>query len=217
MNADLSIGEAQSLLLKAARGVGFSWGLAQEASFAAVWFAHHGVVEFDAFAKLFTAINTTKLPVAPCVSIENSVRVWRTDASSVLCPISAGASLLDFGDPSACLFSALSEPLLLLPFVDRLANNTGKVLRLEWSNRSVTTAGHGCLEWSGVPVGGNELADASLQMVAQRPCVQATALSRVDFSAEAFQHLSTLAHRTYVLATAESRLRGAGDGVYDNN
>ena len=217
MNADLSVGEAQSLLLKAARGVGLSWGLAQEASFAAAWFARHGVLEFDSFAKLFSAISTTKLAAAPWVSIEDSVRVWRIDDASVLCPISVGASLLDFGDPSASSFPALREPLLLLPFVDRLAKDTGQVLRLEWSNRSVTTSGHGCLGWSGASVGGDEPADAALQMVSRRPCAQATAVSRVDFSAEAFQQLSTLAHRTYVLATAESRLRGAGAGVHDND
>ncbi|MEF9603350.1 DUF3726 domain-containing protein, partial [Paracoccus sp. PXZ] len=39
----LSRNETEALCLKAARGAGMSWGLAEEAAFAAGWLGAHGI------------------------------------------------------------------------------------------------------------------------------------------------------------------------------
>ena len=41
--APLSCNEAASLCMKAARGAGMSWGMAEEAGFAAAWLVSHGI------------------------------------------------------------------------------------------------------------------------------------------------------------------------------
>ena len=42
-SASLSRNEVASLCMKAARGAGMSWGLAEEAGFAAAWLVQHGI------------------------------------------------------------------------------------------------------------------------------------------------------------------------------
>ena len=49
---ELSIGELDSLVLKAYRGAGFSWGLSQDAGRAAAWMAMRGLPAAECFAEL---------------------------------------------------------------------------------------------------------------------------------------------------------------------
>ena len=44
LSASLSRNEVASLCMKAARGAGMSWGLAEEAGFAAAWLVQHGAM-----------------------------------------------------------------------------------------------------------------------------------------------------------------------------
>ena len=54
---ELSIGELDSLVFKAYRGAGFSWGMAQEAGFAASWLARHGLPAASYFDILLRQID----------------------------------------------------------------------------------------------------------------------------------------------------------------
>lgn len=99
----LALSELRSLITKAARGAGLSWGLAEEAGWAAEWLAQRG------------------MPAADWATVWLAARV--DDATS---PIELGASMADaFADglPSkpTVLPDSLAAPGYLLPFLHRIA------------------------------------------------------------------------------------------------
>jgi len=118
-----SIGEVESLVLKAYRGAGFSWGSAQEAGKAAGWLASRGVAALDVFARLLAEIDDlTHEAVSPDITHSQWPQVW-TSTEAMLCPVATGILL---GDLSATLDSSTTiqmrsvlAPVVLVPFVVR--------------------------------------------------------------------------------------------------
>ena len=84
---DLSIGELEALVLKAYRGAGFSWGMAQEAGRAAAWLAHNGLPAacyFDLLLHETDGIEASQL--TPSVIMSNAAPDWQMSARP-LCPV----------------------------------------------------------------------------------------------------------------------------------
>ena len=112
----VSLNEIESLALKAARGAGMSWGLAEEAAeaarlarraFALPWAAALlGLFETADWHGAIAGDERCLRPVSP--------GEW-------LCPIRVGAFLSDLGAAAPPLILAVRRPLLLLPFVARRA------------------------------------------------------------------------------------------------
>jgi hypothetical protein len=102
-NATLALSELRSLISKAARGAGLSWGLAEEAGWAAEWLARRG------------------MPAADWATAWLAARM-----DGAVSPVEVGVSLADaFADAPAIIDKALPDGLVapgyLLPFLHRIA------------------------------------------------------------------------------------------------
>jgi len=108
--------------LKAYRGAGFSWGMAQEAGKAARWLAGHHLPALDLFATLLsqtTGVSHTQL--APDTTANAWPDSWASPGG-VLCPVVAGTFLSDLASmlvpkTTTVRFSAVASPLILLSFI----------------------------------------------------------------------------------------------------
>ena len=118
----LSRNEVESVCAKAARGAGMSWGLAEEAGYAAGWLVAHGFDGAGALARhLRHAQGKSWQDICPVVEPGE----WLTKtAGQPLCPIALGATLSDHLGADSELLSGsglrvgeVSSPGLLLPFV----------------------------------------------------------------------------------------------------
>jgi hypothetical protein len=200
----LSLNEMQVECRKAARGAGLAWGLAEETGRAVAWLAQYGV---DALPALLDCLRA--------VSVE--------DRSGD--PIRGGTEMGDLagkmGLGGVLSFAEIRQPILFLPFA---------ALSARLINRPVTIT-HSDGAWLLTPEG----ADRSvLQEVARRSIVTAVTcragdmqpsaqqksppgMPRVEIDEAIWQRLQDLAHRTYVPASEQSRLLGAGAGTIDND
>lgn len=105
----LALSELRSLVTKAARGAGLSWGLAEEAGWAAEWLARRG------------------LPAADWATIWLAARI-----DGAVSPVEVGAALADAcAGASAIRDKALPDDLVapgyLLPFLHRIAQSGSAV------------------------------------------------------------------------------------------
>lgn len=191
----LALSELRSLITKAARGSGLSWGLAEEAGWAAEWLARRG------------------LPAADWAVVWLAAR-----ADGAICPVEVGAALADeFTCASAVmgkpLPDGLAAPGYLLPFLHRIAQ-AGSTLQISSKTgrvASVSSAGNVAFgpSWQSQSDGWHlcEADDAPSQA---RPA------ARPSVSRLALQCLEALALRTTVPPSVTSRLdAGSTDGDND--
>ena len=107
---DLAHSELNALVTKAARGAGLSWGLAEEAGWAAEWLSRRGLPAAAWAAEwLAQTVEGRPTPVEVGVAI--------ADALPAAQPLAAEATLPD----------GMSAPGYLLPFLHRVATRVGQV------------------------------------------------------------------------------------------
>lgn len=216
----LSLAEMEALAIKAARGAGLSWGMAEEAGAAVRWLASHGLPGPEVLLRHLEAFDRRDWAViAPVVTD----RVWRTGGAGALCPLAAGAALSDRAGledgpgHSPLTLEHLADPGLLLPFAAMAAGALGRPLRVAWDGLAVVvTADDVAFETTedGVadPLAASVVVAPVEAAAAMRPATAAP--RRVSLSV--WQGLDRLAFRTYVPASAASRA-GAGAGTTDND
>ena len=207
----LSLNEVEVLAKKAARGAGYPWGFAEEAGKAVRWLCARGVDGCSALAELLAEIDGTDM--AKWQPIPGDV--WEA-AEGSLCPIAAGAALADgLADVRAgeVNLKRTVAPLLVLPFVAQIAARTSLDLRVDWPGGGAVTDGRD-LQLEG------DLGGAAATLAITRADVIELAMTRAtraDPDAGCRAVLERFAHRTYAPATEESRLKGAGAGLSDND
>ena len=194
-----SLGETGALAVKATRGAGFSWGIAEDAGFAVTWLLARG------------------LPGATALC---SYLGWHADQrhlqpeTDILCPLLTGAAISDGvialpEDPNdRVALGTIRMPLLLLPFVACLDNENIWIHGLNMPDQTDAPPPP--------PVG---MAVCSLQRSGV-PDWAASGATHTRLGSEfacCVETLGQLAHRTYAPATQESRLAGAGAGLTDND
>lgn len=215
----LSRNETESLALKAARGAGLSWGLAEEAGAAAGWLAAQGLDGLPTLLALLTTPDRAGPVPAP--------GHWTSTTSAPLCPIETGAALLDRARIAAGPFTRetrlapLAFPLLLLPFIARAAALLDRPLALVLPGGSLAISATGGVDATlaekclGVPVLALSVAPAKGTLARSSswsgpspalPAVDPACLSRLE----------ALALATTVPASASSR-GGAGSDLSDND
>lgn len=199
-----SLGEARALAVKAARGAGLPWGLAEEAGFALRWLQARGLPGAQALAAYLE---------------------WRaaggvTDTESgPHCPLLLGAALADNGElPLPAELGQVGQPLLLAPALAWRAPPEGLVLH--WQNAELNIFRH-------VAVAGNDASLFSVRADCRLVAAPASAGEprRLPLSdgriperaAAAVAVLEQLAALTYAPASERSRLTGAGAGLDDND
>ena len=121
-----SLGEIRAMALKATRGAGYPWGLAEEAGQATTWLCAHALPGCEALAALLARNLAAELSA-------HSPRGPEWDAPRDLCPLITGAALCDNATRltrGPLLLPPVAEPLLLLPFLALVSADTGQPLAM---------------------------------------------------------------------------------------
>ena len=141
-----SLGEAFSLLQKAARGAGMSWGMADECGRAAKWLLRNGLPLLP-LAEILEARESLCAPDPDSIPPRGteSFSLGGTESGKPLCPVSAGAFLCDEAAalPDAVRLRETAWPILLLPFLADAARRresirgNGFALLAEWDRARI--------------------------------------------------------------------------------
>lgn len=212
----VSLAEIDAMGRKAARGAGFSWGLAEEAGRAARWLAAFRRPGPEALLAALDAMDGSVASHAP----RPDRPLWQSNAST-LCPVATGAALSDRAEAIATGASfdlaPVVSPLLLVPFLCRAARDLGYMIALEGPGLTLvaTPEGPATREWA--PLAKPLAQDLRVHRAAEADGPAARPVPdpwRV--SVDTWRALDRFAHRTYAPATEASRA-GAGSGVRDND
>lgn len=213
-----SLNEIEATGKRAARGAGFSWGLAEEVGKAARWLSAYGLPGPEILADLLRSNDGVNYDDLAPIS---AVGVWEAPAG-LLCPLVAGAAISDRAADIAAghqiRLGTTAHPLLLAPFVSSVAYLAQMQAALSWDGvviglnptevkfegkreaLTTQTANSVVCQLSGVSFAG------------ERPAEKGR-----DVDADTWSILNKLAGRTYAPATEASRLTGAGAGLNDND
>ncbi|WP_299478865.1 DUF3726 domain-containing protein [uncultured Roseibium sp.] len=205
-----SLNEIEATAKRATRGAGYSWGLAEEASKATRWLSRQGQDGVAALAALLDKGLAQPADHRPCAADE----VWRNDGD--LCPLATGAFLSDCAQglrSGPVTMQRVAVPLFILPFAANAASELRCCVRVEMDGQVAMTDG------------GNLQCPDVLPELAERITVQTSETAppwrprgaQMCPDPDSWDRLAVLAHRTYAPATEESRLRGAGAGLSDND
>ena len=207
----LSLPEIEALCLKAARGAGFSWGLAEEAGFAARFLAARGLPGPEVLLRLLDG--RAEDSSAPVIGTD---RVWRGGQ----CPIATGAALSDFaGLPQGpaqgpIVLETLAQPLLILPFACLAARLGKSALQVTWPGFDAS------VQAGGIILGLTEELQANVATVRVEVSPALGVFPPLTdgrtLTAAVWAGLDAYALRTTVPSSAASRA-GAGAGGSDND
>lgn len=193
-----SLGETAALALKATRGAGLSWGLAEEAAGAVFWLHQRGLPGISAL----------------CGYLE-SCGVATTDDDAA-CPLVLGTALSDGTHAvpeqvgGRIDLGTVKAPLLLLPFVATIPPGTFWLI----APASDDTAPD---QWHSGWLRGSAPCQLRRGTAAQMAGTRVGQTRLPDQFACCVDRLTGYAHRTYAPATSQSRLAGAGAGLTDND
>ncbi len=208
---DLSLGEFRALVAKAGRGVGFTWGLADDLAYSAKRLAEFGAPSSTMVIRLLHRIDGVSL------SRLMPDDTWQPDGDA-LCPICTGTSLADSYANDVETVSVdigpVIEPALLVPLAATVLPSTEFVCSVSWDGGSYTLSavGHeqvGALPTMPVPVTvrwGPQRSEA----LGHGEATPALRNHRVRLDVSVYEDLDRLAQRTYAPATDASRDAGAG-------
>ncbi len=216
----LSRNETESLCLKAARGAGMSWGLAEEAGFAAGWLSARGIDGASAILAQLDRVDGLDRSAMRPVLVDGA---WRANGVAPICPIWLGAALSDFtqiaesgqGDPGISC-APVSRPLLILPFLSGIAKAARRSVRAEWQGGAVVLSADGDVGGDVVKLASVAEAELTISCAEDATAVPfdkgpAPVIAKATISA-----LSAYAMRTTVPASDASRA-DAGAAESDND
>lgn len=189
----VSLGEIEAATLKATRGAGYGWGLAEEAGKAARWLAARRL---------------------PCLEV--LVPLLESHRAATACPLAIGTGLADLPHESSASprrIDRVSAPILLLPFVADIAKTSARSLDIRWPEVVVRFDRAG--EIVDIDAGAARLACPVAKVMltpgeggASGRCP--ARLGGVAVDAGLWSRLDDLVILTYVPESEESRRRGAG-------
>ncbi|WP_083649555.1 DUF3726 domain-containing protein [Salaquimonas pukyongi] len=222
----LSRNEIEGLCMKAARAAGMSWGLAEEAGFAAGWLAASGL---NGATALLHHLRTYQGKSWEEISPVAGEGHWRTSGTVPMCPIALGAALCDhaglpesFPDASGLVVGPVSQAVLVLPFLADIAGRLGMEITVKIQPGEFQT-GSICLSPGGlIPVEAEELigADAIVLTIVSGPARAGSTKGEDVVLAEidrpTLAGLNALAMKITVPASEQSRA-GAGAQASDND
>ncbi|WP_120495545.1 DUF3726 domain-containing protein [Kiloniella sp. EL199] len=229
-----SLNEIEASARKAARGAGMSWGLAEEAGKATRWLAARGLPNVCLLLSLLKTNDGKAYNELRPQSLD--LDIWNTP-NGPLCPVISGSALNDLADRlldrHEIILESVISPALILPILGRAAKAIGKGFSVSWFSVSggavkviiapdVLYLEQGTINDLGteqaerVSVSGI-LSDLSNLRAEKSGTIIERVVQGVPLSSEDWADLQAFAARTYVPATEESRLKGAGAGLSDND
>lgn len=182
-----SLNEIEMLVRKAVRGAGYDWGLAEEAGKAARRLALAGHDAVAAFLGLCERFDGRPHAERTPTSLAG---VWQAPGGP-LCPLTAGAALSDLAPPSVEI-GPMAIPLIFAA----LAEAAGYSLDCDDLLQPTTT--HIACRWA-------------------PPLPPPPIPACIEVDAVLWDHLDRFARRTYVPASLQSRIAGAGTGAMVDN
>lgn len=212
-----SLSEIDAQCKKAARGAGFNWGHAEEAGKSARWLAAMQLPGAALLAEYLPEfLKHPERFEAPLLRADRVDHVVTDETvCPSLCPIKTAACLCDEADVLSSKPLSLGKvayPLLLLPAVVVISQNTDLVLELSWDGVRVVCGRDGVDVLDRDQLYASEASVVTLQVfMGEEVIEQKLELGTLgqEVSERDWSTLADLAHRTYVPATEESR-RGAG-------
>ena len=195
-----SLGEIRSLSIKAARGAGMDWGIAEEAGFAVHWLEAHGLNGTRALAQYLSFVQNHK------------------NFDDENCPLKLGCLVSDTGSWAVLSDKSTPEPVLLVPFIASVLGDES--VELEWENNSIVVHHDGVSndEIESLTSKSEDLPCPLIIKASSSPKPLFNTKNRVLDDARSYvEILNRFAHKTYAPATAASRLAGAGAGLNDND
>ncbi|WP_284735871.1 DUF3726 domain-containing protein [Dongia deserti] len=210
-----SISEIQAVCLKAARGSGLPWGLAEEVGAGAAWLTAAGFPGPELVLQLLQAPPGEPPTVGP--------GKWRAAQGELLCPIKAGAALSDFAalpegiGAGKLTMLEVAFPLLVLPFAALVARGMQRPVRVHWHGFDAVLAPDGY--WISASVQGAELAQQATVVLVCEGTIHSLAqlgCSGRRVPLDVWRRLDDLAMLTTVPATARSHV-DAGAAASDND
>ena len=238
-----SLGETGALALKATRGAGFSWGIAEEAATAVIWLHEHGFAGAAALCS-YLSWHSRQAKPAPSAFSKNQDQ-YAASGGSVLhreaeaaCPLMTGSVISDGIAPLPDQMDKVVElgqvrmPLLLLPFVATLqpappatqghfilqaGTSAEKSLDKDLSQTTPFDPG-GISSLSAAAFCQIRLAKTPHHVIGKSARPRLENPPRLeDHFACCVEQLTQFAHHTYAPASSASRLAGAGAGLNDND
>ncbi|MFS4583511.1 DUF3726 domain-containing protein [Phaeobacter sp. C3_T13_0] len=213
-----SLNEIEAMSKRAARGAGLSWGLAEEAAKGTRWLSSFGFPGTEMLANLLDM--NDRIPSIDVSPVSLRAEIWHAPARR-MSPLIAGAALSDCAvrllERGTITMENVSIPLLAVPFMGGAALRLGRPVAAEWDGARVATDGKRlCVQGSSDVLRTRQ----TERMVFSAPADmtgQLEPVMRANVSEESWEQLGKFAHRTFAPATEESRLRGAGAGLSDND
>jgi len=210
-----SLSEIQAACLKAARGSGLPWGLAEEVGAGAAWLSAAGLPGPELILQFLRQPKHEAPQMSP--------GIWRAARGGALCPVLAGTALSDFAalpeglGAERLVLEDLAFPLLILPFAAQIAYRTARPIAVEWPNVRAVLGPDG-YRLSIAPPGAElaPLATVTLAWAAQVDGLVPVGRSGKRVALSIWRQLDELAMRTMVPATARSHA-DAGSSASDND
>ncbi|MEM9046559.1 MAG: DUF3726 domain-containing protein [Pseudomonadota bacterium] len=209
-----SLSEIEAMGRKAARGAGYSWGLAEEAGRTTRWLSAHGLAGVSCLASVLEQVAEDFDAHRP----ELRAGIWQADRA--VCPIQFGAIMSDravaIGKGAVVRAAPMPSSILLLPPLCWSAQALACGFSVTKGERRLLALPSGpviepLLQDHGLPQDMVEIRAYSSSAEGLQPLAQG---EKVD--ASVWEFLAELASRTYVPATEASR-SGAGAGATDND
>ena len=208
----LSLNEIEATAKKAARGAGYSWGLAEEAGRATRWLCCYDLDGCAALAGLLD--RTDGANIADWSPVPGDA-VWSA-SDGLLCPLATGAAISDRAheiSEGEIRLGEIAKPIMLAPFAAYVAQQIGKPVSFKCSEAEFLTDGER-ISLKGRPPEVSPWASIAIGGAVDEPMKRR---QRGNPDAGDWKTLTAFAHRTYAPATEESRIKGAGAGLSDND
>ena len=202
-----SSSEINTISKRAARAVGYSWGVAEEVGKCISSIEMFGISGVENLNNYFKTIKGIE-PEGP-----NQIEKTNKLNDKSLCPIYTGLKLIDnyksVDEIKELQFINLDYPLLLLPFVNKLSYLIGKRIEIAIDDINVECNLNACV-----------LADHQIKslIIKKANTVKINILENEDsFSSKTWNELYEMSTKTFVEETEQSKQTGAGAGLRDND
>lgn len=211
-----SLNEVEALAKRAARGAGYSWGMAEEVAKAMRWLAAHNLPSLAPFANLLLENDAKTNDNGVPMSIEE-----RRQADA-LCPFAFGALLCDradeIGQSRAIKMGPVSHPILTVPFLAFVAARLNACVTIAWHDLKLCSDGKTL--WVSDPQSQLQKAiaqDVTCSLSEAKGGAPCDVRARCPIDQQSWIVLNDFAKRTYAPASEQSRMLGAGAGNSDND
>ena len=227
-NPFFALGEIDALCKKAARGAGFSWGMAEEIGQATRWLSAYNLPSGILLVKILQAVDGHYLQThKPNIRTEDERNYALTADGNALCPLMAGVALSDFifvlKTGGTFRTGKIAYPLFTLPFLGRAAESLQINIEVSFDDKIFILTPNGIAMENISPQDNESLSltsteNLSCQLSDKKPTdILSPSLKACQISPDAWKILTHFYMKTTVPESEISKLTGAGAGLNDND